>query len=379
MKTRSTLQSFGLFRALVLGAALSTATLDSPAQDARFFRIAGPVATAIIEFRPDGTLVWTNTPTNATFTVQTATSLGGASNWVDYAQIPATNGVHINQVIDFNLTSGLALIPAGSFTMGNTFSGELYNELPLHTVYLSAFYMDRYEVTKALWDKVYNWAITNGYSFDYGAHGKADNHPAHSMTWYDCVKWCNARSEKDGRVPAYYTDAGMTLVYKGGQVGPYVNWGSGYRLPTEAEWEKAARGGLSGQRFPWGNTISHSQANYYSFPNFPYDTSPTEGYHPSFQAGGTPYTSPAGYFAPNGYGLYDMAGNVFEWCWDWFEWYSSATQSDPRGPASGPSRVLRGGCWSDYPSNCRTSLRATINPSLRYDSLGFRCARAAGQ
>ena len=135
----------------------------------------------------------------------------------------------------------------------------------MHTVYLSAFYMDRKEVTKALWDEVYSWAITHGYSFEYGAQGKAANHPAHSMTWYDAVKWCNARSEREGKVPAYYTDVGLTVRYRSGQVAPYVNWSTGYRLPTEAEWEKAARGGASGQRFPWSDsdTIQHSRANYY--------------------------------------------------------------------------------------------------------------------
>ena len=108
----------------------------------------------------------------------------------------------------------MAFIPAGNFTMGNTFTNEGYlGELPLHTVYVSAFYIDRTEVTKALWDDVYNWAGTHGYSFVvFTAPGKAANHPAHSMTWYDAVMWCNARSEKEGRVPAYYKDAAQTEI-----------------------------------------------------------------------------------------------------------------------------------------------------------------------
>ncbi|MCX6904093.1 MAG: SUMF1/EgtB/PvdO family nonheme iron enzyme [Verrucomicrobia bacterium] len=231
--------------------------------------------------------------------------------------------------------SNMALIPAGSFTMGDNLDGDS-SALPLHMVYVSAFYMDKYDVTKALWDDVYSWAITHGYSFDYGAVGKAANHPAQFMTWYDAVRWCNARSDKEGRVPAYYTDGGLSVRFRSGQVAPYVNWGSGYRLPTEAEWEKAARGGASGQRFPWGNTISWSQANYYASPlSWTYDVNPTSGYDPAFNDGVPPYTSPVDYFAPNGYGLYDMGGNVWQWCWDWYGLYSSGSQTDPE-----PLRVL---------------------------------------
>jgi formylglycine-generating enzyme len=273
--------------------------------------------------------------------------------------------------------SGMALIPAGWFTMGNTFGEGYAGELPLHTVYLSAFYMDQYEVTKALWDAVYNWAITNGYDFELGAQGKSNNHPTQSMTWYDCVKWCNARSEKEGRTPAYYTDAGLSLRYRSGQVDlqtNWVNWSSGYRLPTEAEWEKAARGGASGQRFPWGSSISESQANYFGDTDYGYDSGPN-GYNANFATGVQPYTSPVGYFVANGYGLYDMAGNVWEWCWDWFGSYPSGAQIDPRGPASGSSRALRGGSWNYDANNSRCSVRGYSLPTHFYSSDGFRCAR----
>ena len=293
---------------------------------------------------------------------------------------------------DDTAPSGMALIPAGSFTMGNCMATNegSSSELPLHTVYVSAFYMDRTEVTKVLWDEVYNWATNHGYSFDFsfdfGAQGKANNHPSHSMTWYDAVRWCNARSEKEGRTPAYYTSVGQTTVYRTGQTNvqnDWVKWDRGYRLPTEAEWEKAARGGASGHRFPWTDTdnITHSRANYNSSMSYAYDTSPTRGYHPTFNDAVYPYTSPVGYFVANGYGLYDMAGNVWEWCWNWYgsTYYSSLPGPDPRGPTSGSDRVIRGGGWYNYADYCRSAYRIGYGPTLWSSGIGFRSVLPPGQ
>jgi formylglycine-generating enzyme required for sulfatase activity len=276
----------------------------------------------------------------------------------------------------------MALIPAGNFQMGDTLDGES-DALPVHTVYISAFYMDKYLVTKALWDSVYSWATAHGYQFDYTGSGKAASHPVQSVDWYDCVKWCNARSEQEGLTPAYYTTSAQTVVYRSGDVAisnSCVNWNAtGYRLPTEAEWEKAARGGLSGQRFPWGNTISESQANYYGYtPGYSYDLGPN-GYNATYATGNYPYTSPVGSFAANGYGLYDMAGNVWEWCWDRYgsAWYSNggATQSDCNGPTSGSYRLLRGGYWYSYASYCRSAYRYLDYPAPVVYVVGFRCVR----
>ena len=279
----------------------------------------------------------------------------------------------------------MALIPAGTFLMRDTFGDwipqlGLPPQIPVSLVFVSAFYMDKTEVTKALWDEVTVWGNSHGYDLDGKGGGRAPDHPVHSVVWFDVVKWCNARSQKEGREPAYYTDAALTQVYKSGQVAPFAKWTAGYRLPTDAEWEKAARGGASGHRFPWSDsdTISHSRANYNSRGDETFDVSPTRGYHPTYAVGLDPYTSPVGSFAPNGYGLYDMAGNVWEWCWDWEGIYSSEPQSDPRGPATGFFRVIRGGSWNYYAVSCRSANRDVGPPGYRYAGFGFRSVLPPG-
>lgn len=278
----------------------------------------------------------------------------------------------------------MVLIPTGSFTMGDTFNEGNASELPTHSVTVSAFYVDRMEVTKALWDGVYQWAVTHGYSFEGVALGKAANHPVYNINWYDAVKWCNARSEKEGRVPAYYTSVAQTTVYRSGQVNiqnDWVKWDQGYRLPTEAEWEKAARGGLTAKRFSWvdADSTTHNRANYYSSSSYSYDVSATRGYHPTFNDGAQPYTSLVGSFAANGYGLYDMTGNVWEWCWDWYGSYSSDSQSCPLGPGSGSNRVLRGGAWDSQALHCRSAYRHVFHPASWSYSVGFRSVLPSSQ
>jgi len=360
----------------------------------------------ISSFGQNGELICTNLQPGSVATVEWAPSVNGpwTNTWegLDAVTVDSKGAIRVKVPMFYRVvskagpvppSSSRVLIPAGSLTMGNPFdpSEGWADERPVHTVNVSAFNIDDHEVTYALWDEVYQWALAHGYSFDNPGKGKAANHPVQQVNWYDCVKWCNARSEKEERVPAYYTSAAKTSVYRTGQVdvqNDWVRWNAGYRLPTEAEWERAARGGLEGRRFPWGDTISHTQANYNSRweggkPFRAYDVSPTQGYHPAYATvDWLPYTSPVGSFEPNGYGLYDMAGNVSEWCWDWYSssYYGSSPSFDPRGPSGASSyRVHRGGGWDTEAWSCRISSRDHSQPIVRSMSTGFRSVLPVGQ
>jgi formylglycine-generating enzyme required for sulfatase activity len=336
-------------------------------------------------------IAWTNTGTHAV-TIERRTSLTSGSWTVidsnnvtgEHSDSNAPSGVAFYRVVMVSPAPNMVLIPAGEFQMGDSMGDELYqglsSELPVHTVSISEFYMDKYEVTKALWDEVANWAATNGYDINTAsASGKATNHPAHSVRWRDAVKWCNARSEKENLTPCY-TIGGEVYRTRGDDAVACNFLVNGYRLPTEAEWEKAARGGLSGKRFQWGETITHSQANYYSTNFYSYDVSPTRGFHPTYMPGSSPSSSPVGSFAPNGYGLHDMAGNMYEWCWDRYSqsYYASSPSSNPQGPSLGNYRVFRGGAWSSSAFTARAAARGAHETSSGgLNDLGFRSVRSS--
>jgi formylglycine-generating enzyme required for sulfatase activity len=343
-------------------------------------------------------LSWPTTATN--YFLQSTTSLlppawtavAGAPAVVD-SQNTMTNPIsgteQFYELTPLVIPTGMALIPAGAFVMGDSVDNTS-DAIPTVSVTVSAFFMDTNLVTYSEWLSVYNMATNAGYVFDDAGAGKGTNQPVQTVNWYDVVKWCNARSQQASLTPVYYTDTNFTRVYTNGDVDAvYANWAmTGYRLPTEAEWEKAARGGLIGQRYPWGDTISESQANYdgESY-EFSYDSGPN-GYNAIGMVGGQPYTSPVGSFPANGYGLYDMSGNVFQWCWDWFAPGASGgddytTNSiDPRGPVSSPedSRVVRGGNWNSNAGGMGCAYRGLSAPAPppRFTSgmTGFRCVQS---
>lgn len=243
--------------------------------------------------------------------------------------------------------SPMVMIPAGEFDMGidqsdiaeltnwakgydqSAIAGWFEDETPRHKVYLDAYYIDVYEVTNEM----------------YGKFIKATGHKP--------PKYWNEPRYNDPQQPV------VGVTYDDAKA--YCDW-AGKRLPTEAEWEKVSRGGLIGKKFPWGDTASHDYANYAG-------TVGSDIWGDS---------SPVGKFAPNGYGLYDMAGNVFEWCADWYEkdYYSKSQMDNPTGPISGKTRVVRGGGFG-YPANfIRVSDRfGSYFLSNAYPFVGFRCAK----
>jgi parallel beta-helix repeat protein len=286
----------------------------------------------------------------------------------------------------------LVYIPGGFFEMGAPEGEGFDHDRPIHDVYVSAFYIGAHEITVELYETVRSWAVTNGYDIAESGLAKPGDHPIVFIDWYDAVKWCNARSEMEDLSVCYYSDATKTVVYKTGQLDlstDAVDWtANGYRLPTEAEWEKAGRGSVMGYRFPWysTNTISHSFANYFSTGIPSYDVSTNSGSHPDYQIPPWPPTSPVGEFMPNAYALYDMAGNAQEWVWDWFDvgFYTNSvtvTATNPVGPVSnGWGRTIRGGgCLNqnlDASSLCRVAARYNYGPDTKWD-MGFRVVRKA--
>jgi len=255
------------------------------------------------------------------------------------------------------------LVPAGSFKMGDTFGDGESRERPVHVVELDSFYIAKFEMTNGEWkkfrddpgyddpkywpdgrivpkDQVHYWTDARNHG---GATPDSDNYPLLGVNWDSATAYCNWLSAKTGHK---------------------------YRLPTEAEWEKAARG-TDGRRYPWGNQIDHSYANYVGAR--PFDTGWLVGFYDGSKRGDLQTHNNA-----SPYGAYDMAGNVMEWCQDWYSrnYYSFSPRKNPKGPSAGAYRVVRGGTFFTEAFDLRTYARSAAWPSLQgHRMLGFRAVR----
>ncbi len=237
----------------------------------------------------------------------------------------------------------MALIPAGSFTMGSVHGDD--DARPPHKVFVDAFWMDRTEVTQGQFDKL---QLSNP------SHFEGDKLPAEQVTWAQAARFCNARSKAGKLEPCYDEDTGACDFGK-----------NGYRLPTEAEWEYAARAGSEAE-YAFGGDARQLAA------------------HAWFAGNAQKKTHPVAQKKPNAWGLFDMHGNVAEWCNDGYaaDAYAKSSDKNPRGPATGKLYCIRGGAWNSSTEAARIFVRAGENPGfsdacLHRDAIGFRCVRKA--
>jgi formylglycine-generating enzyme required for sulfatase activity len=256
--------------------------------------------------------------------------------------------------------TGMVLIPAGTFMMGSPVSepGRATDETQHEVTLTKAIYVSTYEVTQSEWQAVMGWNES---------YFQGTARPVETLTWYDAVSYCNQRSTLDGYTPAY-TIAGAA--YSGNHiVSATVTWNqaaNGYRLLTESEWEYACRA---------TSTTAFCNGGITNIYCDPLDLNLDQvGW---YCGNASSVTHDVGGKAANAWGLKDMHGNVGEWCWDWYGTYPTGPVEDPTGPASGSSRVLRGGGWINYAQYCRSAIRGSFYPYLMYDSVGLRLSRTA--
>jgi len=241
--------------------------------------------------------------------------------------------------------AGMVLISAGSFLMGSEGWGEF--ESPIHKVYLDDFWMDETPVTNRQFAK---FVEETGYQTEAERLGSAWGYRNGEYSLISELSWRSYALPNREEHPVVLVSWNDAVAY--------AQW-AGKRLPTEAEWEKAARGGNLGQLYPWGNhSPDGTQCNFAKSPS------------------DIPLTTPVKAFAPNGYGVYDMVGNVWQWCTDYFEqdYYSKCSNQNPQGSETGLYRVRRGGSWNVIQSfRLRAANRGAMEPSQAVPNLGFRC------
>ncbi len=269
---------------------------------------------------------------------------------------------------DADVPAGMVFIKGGTFTMGDTRNADNEYETP-HKVTLSSFYIGKYEVTQAEYSKYMQPQIEWSERFGIG-----NEYPAYYVCWYEAIKYCNLRSIDEGLTPCY-TIKGSTNPADWGEMptgwedpqmpiwdGALCNWkANGYRLPTGAEWEYAARGATNTPDYLYSGSNNIGEVAWY------YENSNGSSHR-------------VGTKAANGIGIYDMSGNIKEWCWDWedFETYGSDPQTNPTGPEWGPLRLQRGGDW-EYdgvgPEYCDVIRRHGDHPQDGRFISGFRVCR----
>ena len=250
----------------------------------------------------------------------------------------------------------MVAIPGGEFLMGSP-ETELRRgkDKVQRRVEIAPFLLAKHEVTQAEYRELMG---------DNPSHFQGDELPVENVTWFQAAAFCNALSVREGLTPAY--------AITGEGDAPDVQWNreaNGYRLPTEAEWEYACRAG-SGSAFNTGGDITDSQANFYAHYSYKKES-------PRIVGGYRQTTLPPGGFAANAWGLFDMHGNVWEWCWDWYGPYAEDDRDNPAGPESGQFRVHRGGGWNDFAKHIRSAYRAAQMPENPSYNIGLRPARNA--
>ena len=245
----------------------------------------------------------------------------------------------------------MILVEGGTFNMGST-EGQR-NGKPVHSVTVDSFWMSQYEVTQAEWEAV----MLNNPSYY-----KDANLPVEQVSWYDCVDYCNKRSIAEGLKPVYTIDKTKNdpnIKSSGDNLKWVVTMdrkANGYRLPTEAEWEYAAKGGKLSKGYQYAGSDNADEVGCY------YDNSDET-------------THLVGEKKANELGMYDMSGNVWEWCWDWYDSYTPLAVSNPVGAMLGSYRVYRGGSWDSNSDRLRCAYRSYYLPYYRYNFVGFRLVR----